>query len=174
MPYAPLSHRADTALAFPRPSDDATDALGWPLLARVTLPMDARELRVSDWYSMMAGSALAVVRLIEQPGRPPLGQVVMVWHEAREWGPPRYEGQCTEWKSGARHCAKVVHDTIDWPAAARRFAELGAWDMTAPCVTRNEAIMDAGALYIQRLQGSRRLYTGERIGLVAYTLGAKW
>jgi hypothetical protein len=150
----PRSPSGDSALSFPQPSDDATDALKWPVLTRVTLPAGTRELRVSDWYSMIAGSPIAVVRLVEQPGRQPVGQVVMVWHEARAWGPPRYQGQCTEWKSGARHCAKVVRDTIDWPAAARRFAELGAWDMRAPCVTRNEGIMDAGDLYIERLQGS--------------------
>ena len=153
--YTPRSPFGDSALSFPLPSDDATDALGWPVLARVTLPAGTRELRMSDWYSMMAGSPAAVVRLVEQPGRPPVGQVVMVWHEAREWGPSRDQGQCTDWKSGSRHCGKVVRDTIDWPVAAARFAELGAWDMTAPCVTRNEAIMDAGDLHIQRLQGSR-------------------
>ncbi len=153
--YTPRSPSGDSALSFPLPSDDATDALGWPVLARVTLPAGTRELRMSDWYSMMAGSPVAVVRLVEQPGRPPVGQVIMVWHEVREWGPSRYQGQCTDWKSGSRHCGKVVRDTIDWPVAAARFAELGAWDMTAPCVTRNEAIMDAGDLHIQRLQGSR-------------------
>jgi hypothetical protein len=154
--YTHRSAVADTAPSLRQPSDDAADVLGWPLLNRVTLPVGTRELRISDWYSMMAGTAVPIVRLIEQPGRAPEGQLVMVWHEARAWGPPRYRGgHCTDWKSDARRCAKVVRDTIDWPAAARRFGDLGAWDMTAPCVTRNEAITDAGDLYIRRLQGSR-------------------
>jgi len=110
--YTPRSAVADTAPSLRQPSDDAADVLGWPLLDRVTLPVGTRELRISDWYSMMAGTAVPIVRLIEQPGRAPEGQLVMVWHET-------------------------------------------AWDMTAPCVTRNEAITDAGDLYIRRLQGSR-------------------
>jgi hypothetical protein len=115
--YTPRSAVADTAPSLRQPSDDAADVLGWPRFNRVTLPAGTRELRLSDWYSMMAGTAVPIVRLIEQPGRAPEGQLVMV--------------------------------------AARRFGDLGAWDMTAPCVTRNEATADAGDLYIRRLQGSR-------------------
>ncbi len=153
--YMPRSSAGDTALSFPRPTDDATDALEWPVLTRVTLPAGTRELRVSDWYSMIAGSPVAVVRLVEQPGRPPVGQVVMVWHEAREWGPSRYQGQCTDRKSGSRHCGRVVHDTIDWSAAARHLAESGAWEIASTCEASLSYITDAGDLYIQRLQGAR-------------------
>jgi hypothetical protein len=121
----------------------------------MTLPPETRELRVSNWYSMMAGSPVPVIRLVEQPGHEPMGQVVMVWAEARAWGPSNRDGQCTAWRSDSRWCAKVMRDTIDWRSASRRFAELGAWDMTAPCDTRHVGIIDAGDLFVRRLQAAR-------------------
>lgn len=84
-----------------------------------------------------------------------MGQLAFVWYENRAWNPPHRVGTCTEWNRGARICARVVRDTLDWPAVAKRLAELGAWQMSADCATDRSFVTDSGELLMRRLQGAR-------------------
>src|SRR5262249_24872935 len=115
------------------PSDEASSTLGLPLLNQVALPVGTRELRIGSWYSMIARSPETVIRLIDQPGRPPTGEVAVVWQDTHAWPQQRPGDRCTKWKNDHRSCAVVVPTDIDWPQAAARLAELGAWTITERC-----------------------------------------
>jgi hypothetical protein len=137
------------------PADDAARALGLPTLRDTTLPKGARELRVSDWYSMIAGTPVPVMRLIERPGRPAAGQWIWVWTEHRAW-PRRYRAiRCTPWTDSTRTCASGgTGAPFDWPAVAARLDELGVWTLRAPCEVDGTYVSDGGELLIQRRAGA--------------------
>src|ERR1051325_9075398 len=106
LPAVPYSVRADTAdtKAYEEPSNVAARTLGIPLLSNVTLPAGARELRISNWWSMIFGSPLTVLRLIELPGHPAVGQLIEVWPQLNEWRTTRRPDRCTDWSGGRREC----------------------------------------------------------------------
>lgn len=147
---------ADTAAVSPftTPADDAARALGFPPLQRAILPARTRELRISDNSPMIAGHPVAVLRLIEQPARPPVGQVLYVWAQRRDW--PTYPAsRCTPWRDSFRTCVLVpTASGIDWTAVARRFEKLGAWSISAACATDGMHITDSGQLHLRRLVGA--------------------
>lgn len=152
----PYSRRAGTAGTVARrtPTDDAAQALGLPALATVLLPEGAREIRLSDWYGMIAGTAVPVLRIVEQAGRPAIGQWLWVWAERRESTPPRRAARCSPWIDGARTCASMLTGPpLDWPAVAAQFDRLGAWALSERCETDGMHVTDSGALLIQRLTG---------------------
>lgn len=160
VPYGPRATNAAAAgpARAPRttPADDAAFALGLPPLAEAALPDGTRELRMSDWYSMIFGTPVRVLRLVERPGRPAAGQVVSVWREhAGRRAPARYRAtRCTPWADSLRTCAYVSPVALDWPAVAAQLAALGAWTMTAPCED-TVFYADGGELLISRLTGAR-------------------
>lgn len=153
---APYSEQASLAGAAPRhtPADDAAQALGLPALSRALLPEGARELRVSDWYPMIAGTPVPVLRLVEQRARPAVGQWIWVWTERREW-PRRYRAaRCSQWADAARTCASgTTGPPLDWQAVASQFERLGAWTVREKCEADGVHVTDSGALMIQRLAG---------------------
>jgi hypothetical protein len=153
----PYSKRADTVGAAARrtPADDAAQALGLPALATVLLPEGARELRMSDWYGMIAGTAVPVLRIVEQAGRPAVGQWLWVWPERREWSLRRRAARCSPWTDGARTCASgPTGPPVDWLAVAAQFDRLGVWALSEGCETDGMHVTDSGALLIQRLAGA--------------------
>jgi hypothetical protein len=156
--YASRSFR-DSVPGVGGPVDNAAMALGLPLLNRVALPSGARELRIGSWYSMIGGTPEGVLRIVEQPGRPPTGEVITVGDENRAWGPSHRAARCTPWMSDGpggegRSCVTVVQTAIDWARVAQRLEELGAWTITAACED-GSYITDSGELRIARLQGER-------------------
>jgi hypothetical protein len=66
------AERAETSLAPAghAPADDAARVLGLPTLNAALLPEGTREIRMSDWYSMIAGTPVLILRLVEQQGHP--------------------------------------------------------------------------------------------------------
>src|SRR2546423_13447058 len=50
------------------PLADYVIAEGVPGLRTVLLPPGVREIRITDWYSMMAGGSVPVLRVIEDRG----------------------------------------------------------------------------------------------------------
>jgi len=151
------AERRGPASTAPRigPAGDAAHALGLPALHSTTLPDGARELRVSDWYGMIAGTPVPVLRLVEQPGRAAVGQWIWVWTERSEW-PRRYRAaRCSSWSNGVRVCAAGSTGTPpNWPAVAEQLDHLGAWVLTDRCETDGVHVTDSGALLIQRLAGT--------------------
>lgn len=155
IPYMQNAPPQATLDSRPTPIQDAALALAIPFLYRVTLPEGARELRASNGYSMILGAPQGVVRLIEQRGRQPIGQVLFVWAERREW-PRRYRAtRCTPWVNNARSCVFVAPTRMNWRAVAARFEELGGWTLNSPCEADGANWMDAGELEIRRLQAAR-------------------
>lgn len=151
------SKRAGTVgpAARQSPADDAAQALGLAPLGTVLLPEGARELRMSDWYEWIAGTPVPVLRLVERPGHPAVGQWIWVWTERREW-PRRYRAaRCSRWAGGARTCASgPTGRPLDWPSVAAQFDRLGAWVLRDRCETDGMHVTDSGELLIQRLAGA--------------------
>jgi hypothetical protein len=137
------------------PADHAAAVLGIPILGAVNLPDKARELRISDWYSMIGGTPVAVLRMVEIPGRPPMGQWLWVWTERREW-PPRYRAtRCSSWVDDVRSCGWSTGSAgFDWSAVAAEFERLGVWSLQRPCEADGSHVSDGGELLIQRLASS--------------------
>jgi len=150
--------RADTTARsdFLTPDDDAARALGIHALRDVMLPDRTREVRISDWYPMIAGSPVPVLRLVEEPGRPATGQVLFVWQQRKDW-PTQYRAtRCTPWANAGRTCAYVAPaGPVDWSAVARRLEDLGAWSISARCETDGRHVTDSGELLVSRLVGAR-------------------
>jgi hypothetical protein len=108
----PYSKRGGAVGAAARqtPADDAAQALGLPALGTALLPKGARELRMSDWYDMVAGTPVPVLRLVERPGRPAHLRVRSDGHNSRLAGsggatrPPRRVGAEREVRDRRRAC----------------------------------------------------------------------
>ena len=137
------------------PADHAALAFGLPLLSTVTVEAGSRELRVSDWYGMVAGTAVVILRLVERPGQPPVGEWLWVWPERPEWRRPTRNARCTQWSDGGRYCAAgPVRGTTDWVSVAARLDGLGAWTLSQPCADDGVFVSDGGELLMQRLSGA--------------------
>jgi hypothetical protein len=153
----PYAERAGTSLAPAGrpPADDAARVLGLPTLNAALVPEGTREIRMSDWYSMIAGTPVLILRLVEQQGHPAVGQWIWVWPEHRDW-PRRYRAsQCSAWADDTRRCAFATTRTpLEWPAIAAEFERLGAWSLSERCETDGMHMTDSGALFIQRLAGA--------------------
>jgi hypothetical protein len=110
---------------------------------------------MSDWYGMIAGTAEPVLRLVERPGRPAVGQWIWVWTEHRAWSPRYRAERCTRWTDSARTCAsRGTGAPLDWPTVAARLNDLGAWTLRDRCETDGTHVTDSGALLVQRLAGA--------------------
>lgn len=128
----------------------------WPLppLDSVALPAGSRELRIADWYSMILGRPVPVLRLVEEHGGA-RGEILHVWFEGRDW-PRRYTAdRCWPWHQDGRMCGRVaaLPDSVAATATAT-FERLGAWEITARCEDGSH-ITDSGALILERLAGDR-------------------
>lgn len=132
------------------PADHAAAVLGLPALKAIELPADTRELRISDWYSMILGTPVPVLRLIEQRGRAPRGEWLWVWSQLPD--ERRFKHRCVEGTRKTRQCAAVAaHSTVNWAAVAARFDSLGAWSLKGGC---DRGPTDSGELLMQRLEGN--------------------
>ncbi len=162
-PAVPYSLRADVADSskLQSPANVAVQVLDIPRLSTATLPPGARELRISDWWGMMLGSSLTILRLVEIPGQPPVGQLIAVWPQLKE-RPGGRPDRCTDWKDGKRNCVRLLDTSdLDWAAVARHLDELGAWTVVTACEGNNSGYYtDSGELFLERLVGERfDLYT---------------
>lgn len=138
------------------PAGDAARVLGYPSLHDVALPEGARELRISDAESWIAGAPESVLRLVERTGREPVGQIIFVWQERPEWSIRRRATQCAPWAKGMRTCVFVAPGAaIDWPAVAARLEALGAWTIRSGCERGSVRVTDSGEMWIVRLAGAR-------------------
>jgi hypothetical protein len=146
---------ARTGIGRQLPADDAAEVVGIPILSAVNLPDKARELRISDGYSMIGGTPVAVLRMVEIPGRPPTGQWLWVWTERREW-PRRYRAtRCSSWVNDVRSCGWSTGGAeFDWSVIAAEFDRLGVWSLQRPCEADGWHVSDGGELLIQRLESS--------------------
>jgi hypothetical protein len=122
------------------------------MLHEAVLPNGTRELRLSDWWEMVAGSPALVMRLIERPGLPATGEWIWVWAEHRAWGQRRRADRCTPWADSMRTCAiREVSGRTDWADVAARMNASGAWTLYERCETDGVHTSDAADLLIQRL-----------------------
>jgi hypothetical protein len=126
------------------PFDLAARLTKAPLLRTVSLPEGARELRIADWYQMVAGSPLPYLTLVED-GQEIAGALAVLEGCGADRGP-----QGVEW------CARVVTTApgLNWNAVARTLDSLGVWNLSDPCETDGVHRTDSGALMLQRLEGS--------------------
>ncbi len=137
------------------PLADHVIAEGVPGLRTVLLPAGVREIRITDWYSMMAGGSVPVLRVIEDRGVAS-GELAFVWKERPGW-PSRYRAtRCSERTDSSRVCVYVVPKASapDWRRIATRLDSLGAWQISERCED-NRVIDDAGDLIIERLDAER-------------------
>jgi hypothetical protein len=150
-PYA--SHHPALSSSSSAPFDRVAPILGLPDLSTVSVSPRARELRMGSSFSMF-GSAFAL-RVLERPGRLPVGGLVPFW---REWridsaqAIPR--ARCTTWADSARTCLLVWSRAFNWPAIAAHLDSLGAWSLSERCEAEPFSVADAGDLQLQRLRGS--------------------
>ena len=126
------------------PFDLAAKLTAAPLLRSVVLPQGERELRIADWYQMVAGSPVPYLILVED-GQEAVGALAVL----QGCGVER-ETQGVKW------CARVVTSApgLDWNSVARAMDSLGVWNLRAPCETDGVHQTDSGALMLQRLEGS--------------------
>src|SRR5205085_312471 len=153
-PYVARPASPDTSL-LRTPLADYVIAEGAPELRTALLPPGVRELRITDWYSMIAGGSVPVLRVIEDRGMAS-GELAFVWTERPGW-PSRYRAtRCSKRTDSSRVCIYVVPQASspDWRQVATRLDSLGAWQLRERCED-NIAIADAGDLIIERLDGER-------------------
>jgi hypothetical protein len=126
------------------PFDLAAKLTDAPLLRSVVLPQGERELRIADWYQMVAGSPLPYLILVDD-GQEAFGALAVLQGCGVERGP-----------EGVKWCARVVKSApgLDWNYVARALDSLGVWSLREPCETDGVLQTDSGALMIQRLEGS--------------------
>lgn len=126
------------------PFDLAARLTDAPLLRSVVLPQGERELRIADWYQMVAGSPFPYLILVEN-GQEAVGALAVLQGCGVERGP-----------QGVKWCARVVRSAsgLDWNAVARTLDSLGVWNLREPCETDGVHQTDSGALMLQRLEAS--------------------
>lgn len=128
-------------------------ARGMPPLRAVVLPDGTRELRMSDWYSMIVGHPVPMLRLVEGPSGA-TGEVIFFWTERPFELRRRPFTSCAPGSHGGRTCAYVVPPdrAPDWNEVAARLDSLGAWSIREPC-EGNVRVTDSGELKVERLIG---------------------
>jgi hypothetical protein len=126
------------------PFDLAAKLTKVPLLRSVALPQGTRELRIADWYQMVAGSPIPYLTLVED-GQEIAGALAVLEGCGVDREP-----------KGVKWCARVVTSAhgLDWNAVARTLDSLGVWNLRDPCETDGLQRTDSGALMLQRLEGS--------------------
>ena len=126
------------------PFDLAARLTGVPLLRSVVLAPGTRELRIADWYGMIAGSPVPFLSVVENAAG--ATGTLMVARDCNR----RRSSREVEW------CARVIRSApgLDWRVIARRLDSLGVWDLSEPCEADRVHYTDSGALKLQRLQGA--------------------
>jgi len=140
------------------PFYEISDARGLPNLRTVQLPIDMREIRIADQYSMQAGTPSPMLRIVQSP-RETKGELLWFWSE-RVGDPRHLSGRpinCTEAEHSIRTCVALAQfaQPVDWSLVATRLDLLGAWALSQRCENDLSSYSDSGELTIQRLVGRR-------------------
>ena len=149
-PSSPLSVR-DSILQG-APFAEIARAVGFPDLRDVILPPGTQELRLTDWYPMIYGSPVPLLRIVRRPGQ--AAAELYIW-----WGARRDSTAVTA-ADGSIRCgpagdvsrvcveARDVGVVADWDSLAAALSAL------APCEREGEGhVADGGALLLQLLDG---------------------
>jgi len=154
-----LAASALDSAAADSPFSEVAEAREIPSLRTVRLPVDTRELRISDSYSMMAGQPVPMLRIVQTPATVK-GELYFFWSErpgdARHFAPGR-RINCTIAERGVRTCVTLGEfaQPVDWTTVAGELAVLGAWTIRDECSVSGSTVSDAGDLLIQRLTGQQ-------------------
>ncbi|HKN68415.1 MAG TPA: hypothetical protein VJW73_19155 [Gemmatimonadaceae bacterium] len=140
---------------WPREKSELADlarAANLPPLSVAHLPPGARELRISDGYSMFQGGVVPAVRVVEQDGMT-RGEVLYFWDEADP--PSRLRSSSCSHDDRARVCVYRVPDSEapDWQKVGAELNRLGAWDIHENCIEMLgtiSLISDGGELIMER------------------------
>ena len=133
------------------PPADLARAAHLPPLSVAHLPPGARELRISDSYSMFQGGLVPAVRIVEQDGMA-RGEILYFWFDDIDRPSPYAASSCSH-DHRERVCVYRVPDSEapDWQAVAAELNRLGAWDIHDYCASISEGmISDGGDLIIDR------------------------
>jgi hypothetical protein len=151
--YSPRLSTADSARSRTT-ENDAARLFSVPLLNAVQLPPETREIRLSSWYSMMAGEPTPVLRLFQSP-REVTGELWRIWIERQGYRGRIPATRCTAWVDSLRTCGtNVFIAPSSWRVIADSMVALHAWTITTRCETDGVLWLDAGDLNITRLQAS--------------------
>lgn len=139
------------------PFREVAEARGMPALRSAQLPTGSREIRIADWYSMIAGRPEPMLRVVQLPDRV-VGEVLFFWserlgeHDIGRQQAARAVVHCTRYENASRTCTAVARITqkVDWPRVAADLDSLGAWMIAERCEERG-GYTDTGELLIQRL-----------------------
>ena len=147
------SRRSNYVAKEPTPSTerDAANLLGVALLDSVVLPQQAREIRFSSRYGMIANEPTPVLRVVEREGRVE-GELWFVNGERFPYKEKAVRARCEMRRESASLCGTVVKvRELNWKIVADSLRLLGAWTMVGTCGLART--MDAGELNIVRLDG---------------------
>jgi hypothetical protein len=110
-------------------------------------------LRITDWYSMIYGTPVPSLRVIEADGVV-RGEVAFVWTERADWPRRSRATRCGPYEDSTRTCTYVVPPSAssDWRVVAARLDSLGAWRINERC-ENDRFITDTGELIVERLDG---------------------
>ena len=131
------------------PLGDLARAAELPPLSVAHLPPGARELRISDSYSMFQGGLVPAVRVVEQDGVAS-GEVLYFWFD--DFDAPKPNASSCSRDDRERVCVYRVPESEapDWQAVAAELSRLGAWEIQDYCEDLHDWILDGGELYIDR------------------------
>ena len=142
-PGGPVSMSSSDSILGDAPFDLEARLEQVPLLRTVVLPPDVREIRISDWFGMIAGSPIPYLSLKENGSEVEgsLGILYGCGHAP--------EAQRVKW------CSRIVRSDsgLDWRSVSNSLDSLGAWNLLERCETDGIHWTDSGALLIQRLEG---------------------
>jgi hypothetical protein len=141
-PGGPVPMSSIDSILKDAPFDLAARLQSAPLLRTVVLPPNAREIRISDWFGMIAGSPVPYLSLI-QNGSGATGSLGEMYGCGRERG-------------GVKWCSRIVSNApgLNWRSVANTLDSLGVWDLRERCETDGTHRTDSGQLMLQRLEGA--------------------